>query len=428
MPNTARPAAASRLALKETEEEELSRRGYHLELHIGEGSYAKVKSATSDRLHGKVAIKIIHKSLAPQDFREKFLPRELSVLTKVDHPHVIKVHEIMELGSRVYIVMDYAGHGDLLEYIQLHGALSESKVRVMFRQLLTGVQYLHSRGIVHRDLKCENVLLDSKNNIKLSDFGFAREFRQGELSRTFCGSAAYAAPEVLQGIPYLAELYDVWSLGVILYIMACGSMPFDDSNIKKMIKIQLEKKYGFPRSRKVNQDCKDLINQILTPNVTERPTIEQLLQHTFLAQGGASSSSDQVASDNTLPQGTTGGSHDVTHGSPAAEQRTPDGAVGGATAHDASVRPKEPRPNAALVPRDHHRPNATLTPVQAQDPHFRAPTPIPPAHQPISSQHHQPITNQQHQPISNQYRRHSRDDNKHQASGQKPQHTEKSKK
>ncbi|XP_019639168.1 PREDICTED: testis-specific serine/threonine-protein kinase 2-like [Branchiostoma belcheri] len=413
MPNTTRPA--SRLSIKETEEEELGRRGYHLELHIGEGSYAKVKSASSERLHCKVAIKIIHKSLAPQDFREKFLPRELSVLTKVDHPHVIKVHEIMEMGPRVYIVMDYAGHGDLLEYIQLHGALPESKVRVMFRQLLTGVQYLHSQGIVHRDLKCENILLDSKNNIKISDFGFAREFRQGELSRTFCGSAAYAAPEVLQGIPYLAELYDVWSLGVILYIMACGSMPFDDSNIKKMIKVQLEKKYGFPRSKRVNQDCKELINEILTPSVTNRPTIEQVLQHHFFTQGGASSSSDQVASGNAAPQGATGGSHDAaTQGGPAAGCSTPEGAVGGAPAQDAAVRPKtrsprEPRHDATLVPRDHHQPNATLMPVQAQDPQFRAPTPIPPTHD--------------HPPIANQYRGHSRDD-KH----QKPQHPEKSKK
>ncbi|XP_066266848.1 testis-specific serine/threonine-protein kinase 3-like isoform X2 [Branchiostoma lanceolatum] len=404
MPNTTRPVPSSRLALKELEEEELSKRGYHLELHIGEGSYAKVKSASSDRLHCKVAIKIIHKTLAPQDFREKFLPRELSVLTKVDHPHVIKVHEIMELGPRVYIVMDYAGHGDLLEYIQLHGAIAESKVRVMFRQLLTGVQYLHSRGIVHRDLKCENILLDAKNNIKISDFGFAREMRQSELSRTFCGSAAYAAPEVLQGIPYLAELYDVWSLGVILYIMACGSMPFDDSNIKKMIKVQLEKKYGFPRSKKVNQECKDLINEILTPSVTDRPTIGQVLQHTFFSQGGASSSSDQVASGNSVPQGATGGSHDAaTDSRPAAEQRTTTGAVGGATAQDASVRPKDPRPNATLVP------------VQAQDPKFRAPTPIPPSHNPAPTTHH---------PVTNQYRRLSRDDKQH-PSSQKPEKSKK---
>ncbi|XP_021339580.1 testis-specific serine/threonine-protein kinase 2-like, partial [Mizuhopecten yessoensis] len=119
----------------------------------------------------------------------------------------------------VYIMMEYAGHGDLLEYIKLRGAVPEDRAQTMFKQIVYAVAYLHGQKIVHRDMKCENLLLDCMNNIKISDFGFARYFEPSDVSKTFCGSAAYAAPEVLQGIPYHLPSHDIWSMGVILYIM-----------------------------------------------------------------------------------------------------------------------------------------------------------------------------------------------------------------
>ncbi|XP_060594036.1 testis-specific serine/threonine-protein kinase 1-like [Ruditapes philippinarum] len=265
------------------EEVELKKRGYSLGTSLGEGSYAKVKSAFSEKLQKRVALKIINRKKVPKDFREKFLPRELQIIGRVDHQNVIKMYELMEFHNKVYIAMEHAGHGDLLEFIKLRGAIPEEKAKVMFSQLAHAINYLHNRFIVHRDLKCENVLLDSTNSIKVTDFGFARTFQAGDISKTFCGSAAYAAPEVLRGQPYHLPLHDVWAMGVILYIMACGSMPYDDSNIKKMVKDQTEKRVSFSKSKPVSEICKTLVHRILEPNSKKRTTIPQMFEHPWLS-------------------------------------------------------------------------------------------------------------------------------------------------
>ncbi|XP_045175943.2 testis-specific serine/threonine-protein kinase 1-like [Mercenaria mercenaria] len=266
------------------EESELKKRGYSLGTSLGEGSYAKVKSAYSEKLQKRVALKIISRKKVPRDFREKFLPRELKIIGQVDHQNVIKMYELIEFHNKVYIAMEHAGHGDLLEFIKLRGAIPEEKAKVMFFQLAQAINYLHNRNIVHRDLKCENILLDNTNNIKVSDFGFARTFDAGDISKTFCGSAAYAAPEILRGQPYHLPLHDIWAMGVILYIMVCGSMPYDDSNIKKMVKDQTEKKVAFSKSKSISDICKTLVYSILEVNSKKRTTIPQMLQNPWLAQ------------------------------------------------------------------------------------------------------------------------------------------------
>eukprot|EP00061_Rhincodon_typus_P015443 g43123.t1 len=266
----------------------LKKRGYTLGVNLGEGSYAKVKSAYSDRLKTNVAVKIIDRRKAPADFLEKFLPRELEILAMLNHRYIVKTFEIFETSDgKVYIIMELGVQGDLLEFIKTRGALPEEVSRKMFRQLALAVKHCHELGVVHRDLKCENLLLDKDFNVKLSDFGFAKRCStddQGRplLSKTFCGSAAYAAPEVLQGIPYQPKVYDVWSLGVILFIMVCGSMPYDDSNIKRMLRIQKEHRVDFPRSKVVPADCKELIYRMLHPDTSKRLTIEEVLEHPWL--------------------------------------------------------------------------------------------------------------------------------------------------
>ncbi|XP_036923256.1 testis-specific serine/threonine-protein kinase 1-like [Sturnira hondurensis] len=263
----------------------LKRRGYIMGINLGEGSYAKVKSAYSERLKFNVAVKIIDRKKAPSDFLEKFLPREIEILTMLNHRFIIKTYEIFETSDgRIYIVMELGVQGDLLEFIKTRGALHEDDARKKFHQLSSAVKYCHDLDIVHRDLKCENLLLDKDFNIKLSDFGFSKRCLRDDggrmtLSKTFCGSAAYAAPEVLQGIPYQPKVYDIWSLGVILYIMVCGSMPYDDSNIKKMLRIQKEHRIDFPRSKKLTGECKDLIYRILQPDVHRRLRIDEILSH-----------------------------------------------------------------------------------------------------------------------------------------------------
>ncbi|NXN41181.1 TSSK1 kinase, partial [Rhinoptilus africanus] len=222
----------------------LGKKGYSLSEMLGEGSYGKVKSAYSDRLKCNVAIKIINKKKTPQDFLERFLPREIEALKRLHHPSIIETYEIFESSAgKVYIVMELGEKGNLLDYIKITGAMKEDIARIKFNQLASAVKHCHDLDIAHRDLKCENILLDENLNIKLSDFGFSKSLSRDEngktiLSKTFCGSAAYAAPEVLQGIPCDPKISDMWSLGVILYTMVYALMPFDDSNVRNMISIQ----------------------------------------------------------------------------------------------------------------------------------------------------------------------------------------------
>ncbi|KAM9095569.1 testis-specific serine/threonine-protein kinase 1 [Sarcophilus harrisii] len=268
----------------------LKRRGYIMGINLGEGSYAKVKSAYSERLKFNVAVKIIDRRKAPTDFLEKFLPREIEILAMLNHRSIVKTYEIFETSDgKVYIIMELGVQGDLLEFIKTRGALHEDDARKKFHQLSSAVKYCHDLDVVHRDLKCENLLLDKDFNIKLSDFGFSKRCLRDDggrimLSKTFCGSAAYAAPEVLQGIPYQPKVYDIWSLGVILYIMVCGSMPYDDSNIKKMLRIQKEHRVNFPRSKHLTGECKDLIYRMLQPDVSRRLHIDEILSHCWVQQ------------------------------------------------------------------------------------------------------------------------------------------------
>jgi len=218
----------------------LYQHGFSLGARLGEGTFSSVKHCTwrkdGERKH--IAIKIIDKKRSSKDFLEKFLPRELDIISKVDHENVIQMFGIITLGSKLYIAMEWASRGDLLGYVRLKGPIKEDEARKLFLDACRGVDYLHSKDIVHRDLKCENLLLCANNRIKIADFGFARILGRNELSKTYCGSAAYTAPEILQGKPYEGPKVDIWSLGVILYIMICSSMPFRDTNITTLLSDQ----------------------------------------------------------------------------------------------------------------------------------------------------------------------------------------------
>ncbi|NXC48678.1 TSSK1 kinase, partial [Penelope pileata] len=222
----------------------LDRKGYSLTGVLGEGSYGKVKLAYCNRLKCNVAVKIIAKRKMPQDFLDRFLPREIDALKRLHHPSIIRTYEIFETSTdKVYIIMELGVKGDLLDYIKITGAMKENFACSKFQQLASAIKHCHDLDFAHRDLKCENILLDEHLNVKLSDFGFSKHLSRDEngkviLSKTFCGSAAYAAPEVLQGIPCDPRISDIWSLGVILYTMVYALMPFNDSNVRKMVSIQ----------------------------------------------------------------------------------------------------------------------------------------------------------------------------------------------
>ncbi|KAM4710562.1 testis-specific serine/threonine-protein kinase 6 [Discoglossus pictus] len=245
--------------------------GYKVGSTIGEGTYSKVKVATSKKYKGKVAIKVLDRRRAPPDFVSKFLPRELAILRGIRHPHVVHVFEFIEVNNGLqFIVMELCST-DLLQLVQRSGRVAAPQARRLFGQIVSALRYLHEHHVVHRDLKCENVLLTEDHRVKLTDFGFGRKsLGPTDLCTTYCGSAAYAPPEVLLGIPYDPMKYDIWSLGVVLYVMVTGFMPFDDSNISKLPKIQ-QKGVVYPDSVPVEEKCCQLIKDLLHFNPPGRP-------------------------------------------------------------------------------------------------------------------------------------------------------------
>ena len=283
---------AARLSHLKSEINALERRGYLIGKKIGQGSYATVHFAeyvnenTPKKL--RLACKIFDKEKAPQDFVDKFFSRELDILTKIENRHIINVQSIFQQGSRVFIFMDYADNGDLLDYVKCNGAVSEEQTQLWFWQMASGLKYLHSNNIAHRDLKCENILLSRHFNVKLADFGFARFCVDCDgrriLSQTYCGSAAYAAPEVVSRTPYNPKLADVWSLGVILFIMLNGSMPFDDSNLRKLLKAQISRDWIFHPNiwDTVSAAAKYVVRHTLEPDITFRLTLDRVLAHEWV--------------------------------------------------------------------------------------------------------------------------------------------------
>lgn len=258
----------------------LHQHGYILGRTLGTGAYAKVKKAIDLNNHGRrVAIKIVNKKKAPRDVVQKFLPREVRTLRMIMHDNVIKCYDVIDTDDALYIVMEIADGGDVLDYINKRTRLTESVARLLFHDLLCGVEHCHTMSIVHRDLKCENLLLSGQMILKISDFGFAREL-DGKNLETYCGSYAYAAPEVILGQPYIGEPADIWSMGVILYAMVVGRLPFKDNDVKTLLS---EISHHITLPSYLTDDIKDLIVRMLTYNPTERATIAQIRCHTWMA-------------------------------------------------------------------------------------------------------------------------------------------------
>lgn len=248
-----------------SDNEKLQKKGFTISVAIGEGAYSNVMRATWSRKNHdavEVALKIVNTKTAPDGYVDKFLPREVDVMRNITHPNLIQLLELFEISDKLYFVLEWAGRGDLLQYILLCGPLKETKSRPFFHQLCEGLQYLHGKGMIHRDLKCENILLLKGQRLKIADFGFARTFTPDDLCETYCGSAAYCAPELLQEIPYEGPLADIWSLGVVLYVMACASFPFRDSSITGLLKDQ-KKALNIPSITRV-KDFSPLLTNLLS--------------------------------------------------------------------------------------------------------------------------------------------------------------------
>ncbi|KAL3877454.1 hypothetical protein ACJMK2_035158 [Sinanodonta woodiana] len=266
----------------------LADHGYQIGIEIGQGTFGKVWTVERTLDSETLAVKIFERDKIDKKYRDKHLPREVLIAPCMRHKNIIRTYEVIESNEFILQIMQYAEEGDLLLHIKTVGDIPEEKAKTMFDGLAQGLKYLHDKNIAHRDLKCENILILKGDVLALSDFGFARSFEAGVelLSTTYCGSYAYASPEVLQATPYDAKLNDVWSLGVILYTMVCGRMPFDDRFIKEMVQKQLRKELTFPlRQQNVISDSyMFLVRAMLEPNANQRYTVDQVLSSSWLKE------------------------------------------------------------------------------------------------------------------------------------------------
>ncbi|XP_016957241.1 uncharacterized protein LOC108029485 isoform X3 [Drosophila biarmipes] len=254
---------------------------YELEKTIGKGNFAVVKLATNIVTKTKVAIKIIDKTCLNEEYLSKTF-REISILKSLRHPHITRLYEVMESQSMIYLVTEYAPNGEIFDHLVANGRMKEPEAARVFTQLVSAVHYCHLRGVVHRDLKAENVLLDKDMNIKLADFGFSNHYEEGATLRTWCGSPPYAAPEVFQGLEYDGPKSDIWSLGVVLYALVCGALPFDGKTIMELKSRVVLGKFRIPFF--MSQECEQLIRNMLVVEPDRRYTVKQIIKHRWLSE------------------------------------------------------------------------------------------------------------------------------------------------
>ncbi|KAI4880394.1 hypothetical protein NFI96_018696 [Prochilodus magdalenae] len=258
----------------------------------------------------QVAIKIIDKTQLDSVNLEKIY-REVKIMKMLDHPHIIKLYQVMETKNMLYLVTEYAKNGEIFDYLAKHGRLSEPEARRKFWQILSAVEYCHNRNVVHRDLKAENLLLDGHMNIKIADFGFANFFQTGEPLATWCGSPPYAAPEVFEGQQYEGPQLDIWviisclnncigtgwlerqglvgcmvfvlvsvSMGVVLYVLVCGALPFDGPSLPVLRQRVLEGRFRIPYF--MTEECEHLIRRMLVLDPSKRLSVAQIKEHKWM--------------------------------------------------------------------------------------------------------------------------------------------------
>ncbi|XP_058107344.1 SNF1-related protein kinase catalytic subunit alpha KIN10-like isoform X2 [Magnolia sinica] len=249
---------------------------YRLGKTLGIGSFGKVKLAQHVLTGHKVAVKILNRQVLNDAEREKVM-REIKILRLFAHPHIIRLYEVIETRSNIYVVMEYMNCGELFYHITEKGRLEEAEARCFFQQIICGVEFCHLNMVVHRDLKPENLLLDSKRNVKIADFGLSNVMRDGHFLKTSCGSPNYAAPEVISGQLYAGPEVDIWSCGVILYALLCGRLPFDADNFPLLYQKIKSGKCTLPSHLSVG--ASDLITRILVVDPIKRMTIPEIRQH-----------------------------------------------------------------------------------------------------------------------------------------------------
>ncbi|KAK2846938.1 hypothetical protein Q5P01_009937 [Channa striata] len=267
---------------------------YEIERTIGKGNFAVVKLATHIITKAKVAIKIVDKTQLDEENLKKIF-REVQIMKLLKHPHIIRLYQVMETERMIYLVTEYASGGEIFDHLVAHGRMAEKDARKKFKQIVAAVHFCHCRNIVHRDLKAENLLLDHNLNIKIADFGFSNMFSRGQLLKTWCGSPPYAAPELFEGKEYDGPKVDIWSLGVVLYVLVCGALPFDGSTLHNLRARVLSGKFRIPFF--MSTDCEYLIRHMLVLEPSKRLTMEQICKNKWMRQGDPDPDFDRLIAE-----------------------------------------------------------------------------------------------------------------------------------
>eukprot|EP01137_Pigoraptor_chileana_P023842 Opistho-2@90824 len=262
---------------------------YKIGKTIGEGAFSKVKVAVHRVTGEKVAVKIISKarlkskkSGAVSGSYLSHLSKDVRLLQLLEHPNIIRLYQVIETDEEFYIFMQFAGGGEIIDYISKKGRLSEKDARFFFRQIVSAMDHCHESRVVHRDLKLENILLSSDRNVLVSDFGLGRTFTD-DLCGTFCGTPLYAAPELVSGIKYPGPPADAWAMGVVLYAMVVGNPPFQAEALKQLYEKIRGVQFVFPDY--LSEGLKDLISKILVKDITQRYTVGQMREHPWVNEG-----------------------------------------------------------------------------------------------------------------------------------------------
>nr|XP_046253034.1 NUAK family SNF1-like kinase 1 [Scatophagus argus] len=276
------PTATAPMEVKKHQHKHNLKHRYEVMETLGKGTYGKVKKAVERASLNTVAIKSIRKERITDDLDRIHIQREIEITASLRHSNIIRVHEVFESRDKIVIVMEYASRGELYDYIQERRRLPETEARGIFRQITSAVHYCHKNGVVHRDLKLENILLDQDLNVKLADFGLSNHFQKDSLLQTYCGSPLYAAPEIVKGLPYQGPEVDCWALGVLLYALVYSSMPFDGASHATLTEQISQGRYRRPNPP---SDACALIDWLLTVRVDERATVEDVANHWWVNWG-----------------------------------------------------------------------------------------------------------------------------------------------
>ncbi|KAG5006519.1 hypothetical protein AAZX31_09G084600 [Glycine max] len=259
---------------------------YELGRTLGEGNFAKVKFARHVETRENVAIKILDKEKLLKHKMIAQIKREISTMKLIRHPNVIRMYEVMASKTKIYIVLEFVTGGELFDKIARSGRLKEDEARKYFQQLICAVDYCHSRGVFHRDLKPENLLLDANGVLKVSDFGLSalpQQVREDGLLHTTCGTPNYVAPEVINNKGYDGAKADLWSCGVILFVLMAGYLPFEETNLSALYKKIFKAEFTCPPW--FSSSAKKLINKILDPNPATRITFAEVIENDWFKKG-----------------------------------------------------------------------------------------------------------------------------------------------